>query len=266
MGQSKFRETLLTQGNVRINCDLTHLLQRQLYFWGSYEKEYCQLWIKFSRTANTIFDVGANVGLYSLLSAAAKPGVAVHAFEPTPEILDRFKENIRLNGFKNIHVNQTAVGRSSGTAVLRECYGSDGANEGMNFIVGVQQDSEPKDRVVPIVSLDDYCRKAGVDQIDLLKMDIEGGECEALTGAQDLLRSGSIRCLFVEFAEWASMRSNHTLAELAGLLSKSGYSMYSLHKSKLQLIEQENPPDNANILAFSPNHEVITGRPREIRI
>ena len=166
------RETTLRQADVRVRCDISKLVQRHLYFYGAYEEESCGRWLRIAKQARTIFDVGANVGLYSLLAAAANPSAVIHAFEPTTEVFDRFVENLRLNDFSNIVANRVAVGQTSGKSFLHLCTGSDGSNEGMNYVSDATVSSS--DTAVEVVSLDDYCHAQGIDSIDLLKLDIEG--------------------------------------------------------------------------------------------
>lgn len=74
------RLAVLHQADIRMVCDLTKMLQRRLYFWGGYEEESCVHWIKLSREAKIIFDIGANVGLYSLFAASANLLSKVYAF------------------------------------------------------------------------------------------------------------------------------------------------------------------------------------------
>ena len=236
--------TTLSQADVKMSCDLTQLLQRHLYFWGSYEEQYCDYWIKFARQSQVIFDVGANAGLYSLLAAAANPQASIHAFEPTKEIVEQLLDNIRLNGIRNVNVNAVGVSRRNGSAILRECRGTDGTNEGMNFVVNSETGTEEGDVAIPLVSLDDYCREKHISRIDILKMDIEGGEYEALLGAENLLSSQSIGCLFIEFIEWAAKRSNHSTADLKDILLKAGYRIYRLGAKCLTPVESEVIPDN----------------------
>src|SRR5262245_47047510 len=178
------RETRLRQANVRVRCDISRLVQRQLYFFGAYEEENCDWWVRMAKQARTVFDVGANVGLYSLLAGAVNPQAAIHAFEPTTEVFDALIENLRLNKFSNVLTNRTAVGRTTGKSFLHLCAGSDGSNEGMNYVSS--ESISRSDTAVEVVSVDDYCRTRGIDSIDLLKLDIEGGEFEALLGAKSI--------------------------------------------------------------------------------
>lgn len=248
----KYRCTTTLQGsNVKMSCDLRYFIQRNLFFWGAYENEYCRYWRGLACKANVIFDLGANVGLYSLLAAEANPNASIHAFEPTSELAEILRGNVALNGFENIEIVQVAVGKSSGSAILRECRGSDGANEGMNYIAVEPETPEISDRLVSVVSLPDYLRDQQIGQIDLLKMDIEGGEYEALLGAQAILESKSVRCLFIEFAEWAAKRSGHSTQEVARLLLDTGYRLYRVNHGAATEVQSERIPDGENIVAFA---------------
>lgn len=229
------RRTRLKVARLQMVCDLRHFIQRRLYFLGDYEPEQVTLWQKLAQQAEVIFDVGANVGLYSLTAAAANPQAAIHAFEPTPEVVARLQENISLNGFANIIVNGVAVGQQAGEIVLHYSGGREGDNEGMNYVSA--QTTRSSDRVVPIVSLDAYCQQGGINRIDLLKMDIEGHEYHALCGAERLLSHGAIRCILLELNSWAVERSGQTLADVVDLLSGHDYRFYALRQKRLVEIE-----------------------------
>lgn len=249
-------QTMLRQAEVRVNCDLTKLIQRHLFFWGSYEDECCELWIRLARRSRVIFDVGANIGLYSLLAAKVNPQSAIHAFEPTPAIVALLNENIRLNDMHNINVNAVGVGSRSEQAFLRECRGSDDSNEGMNFVVAGDVAPENGDFSIQIVSLQDYCRQHGIENVDILKMDIEGGEYEALTGAGSLLKSQSVGCLFIELIEWSARRSGHSTSELRNILQEAGYGVYRLSSGELKEVQREDILDGENIVACAPGFNV----------
>jgi FkbM family methyltransferase len=244
------RETRLRQANVRVRCDISRLVQRQLYFFGAYEEENCDWWVRMAKQARTVFDVGANVGLYSLLAAAVNPQAAIHAFEPTGEVFDRFVVNFGLNNFSNIVPNRVAVGRTSGKCYLHLCAGSDGSNEGMNYVSS--ENASRSDTAVEVVSVDDYCRTRGIDSIDLLKLDIEGGEFEALLGAERLLTKKAIGCIFVELTEWAAKRNGHSTRDIKGLLADAGYRLYLLQEgSRLRTVDSESTHNGDNAIAFA---------------
>src|SRR5215469_16730090 len=131
-GESTSRLTVLKYGGFKMFCDPSEMLQRQFYYFGTYlvEEEIIECWQSVARGAMTIFDVGANAGIYSLAALAVEPRADVYAFEPTPEIADRLRSTTKLNGLDRLHVYEVAVSMRSGTANLNRCRGELGSNEG----------------------------------------------------------------------------------------------------------------------------------------
>jgi FkbM family methyltransferase len=241
------RQTVLRQADVQVVCDLSRFIQRHLYFWGGYEEENCAHWIRLARESRIIFDVGANVGLYSLLAGSVNPQSKVYAFEPTLEVTAILQGNIELNGMQNISVEPVAVGDSERTGFLRLCTGSDGSNEGMNYLSRDKRGES--DLPVAVVSLDSYCLSHNIEQIDLIKMDIEGGEYEALLGARQLLRRQAIGCIFLEMAEWAAKRSGHSTYAIKRLLADAGYRLFSVGSHGLVPVAMETTARSENVIA-----------------
>jgi FkbM family methyltransferase len=241
------REVRLKQAEVTMICDIRHYIQRTIYLFGAYEPEDCAFWIERARWSHTIFDVGANVGLYSLLAAAVNPAANVHAFEPTPELVHAFSRNLRQNAFQNVIVNDRAVGRQSGTAYLHPCRGSDGTNEGMNFVSRARSGDALS---VGTVSLDDYCARGRIQRIDLLKLDVEGGELDALVGSRDLLARGAIECIMLELVDWAAERSGTTFGSSVELLRSFGYDIYANDRSLLLPVSDEAAVNGRNVVAL----------------
>ena len=144
-------------------------------FWlGTYEREKIAQFAAQLRSHMVVYDIGANVGAYAVL--AARCCAAVHAFEPDLDNLLRLRRNIALNHFKNCTVIPAAAGAKDGTA---------------NFAVGkdacVGRLDPTGALAVRCVSLDSYAVEH--ESPDLIKMDIEGGEVEALQGARQIFGS-----------------------------------------------------------------------------
>jgi FkbM family methyltransferase len=70
-------------------------------------------WIESFEDGKTFFDVGANIGLYSLYAASLHPNLQIYAFEPMPSNFIRLLQNKELNGFTNLHCFNVAVGDDS---------------------------------------------------------------------------------------------------------------------------------------------------------
>ena len=211
----------LKYGAVKMPCDLSEMLQRQFYFFGTYfvEEDILDCWREAAKGAKMIFDVGANDGIYSVAALAIEPDTIIHAFEPRPEIAARLRETAKLNGLKQLHVHEVAVSSVSGHATLRRCRGRTGTNEGMNFI---DADLGAAGERVSTVCLDQFCKRFAIRHIDLLNLDIEGYEHLALKGAEHLIRGGHVGTIFMEL-NWGTGAACGA-SESISLLQEAGYS------------------------------------------
>jgi FkbM family methyltransferase len=221
------RVATLKHGRFKMSCDLSEMLQRQFYFFGTYflEEDILASWQAMAHGAKVVLDVGANAGMYSLAVLAIEPDAIVHAFEPTPEIAARLRSTANKNGLDHLHVHQAAVSRRNGTAILKRFRGDLGTNEGMNFISEDPADADGES--VPTVCLDQFCRDYSIDHVDMLKLDIQGHEHSALKGAEHLIRAGRVGTIFMEL-NWArsagtpcaATESVHLLEQAEYLFSK----------------------------------------------
>jgi len=201
----------LKYGGFSIPCDLNEMLQRQLYFFGTYfvEENIIRCWQHAAREARVIFDMGANAGIYSLAALATQPDLVVHAFEPTPEIAARLRQTAASNVLQNLKVHEVAVYHEMGYVMLNRCRGEFGSNEGMNFITAASDSS--------------YGERVEIDRIDLLKLDIRGHEHSAIMGAKGLLQGGRVGTVFTEL-NWAKHPAECCPAtESIRLLQAAGY-------------------------------------------
>jgi FkbM family methyltransferase len=221
--QDTLRLADLAHGGLKMRCDLSEMLQRQFYFFGTYflEEDILRCWEAAAKGAKVILDVGANAGIYSLAALAIQPDATIHAFEPTPEIAARLRATAKLNGLDHLHVHEAAVLNKNGQATLKRFRGALGTNEGMNFVSRTLGDSETER--VRTVCVDQFCQDHSIDHIDLLKLDIQGHEHSALQGAERLLNSGHIGIIFLEL-NWAKNAGTTCAAtESIRLLEQGGY-------------------------------------------
>jgi len=221
--QSSHRLATLNYGGFKMSCDLSEMLQRQFYFFGTYflEEDILRCWEAAAKGAKVILDVGANAGIYSLAALAIQPDAMVHAFEPTPEIAARLRATAKLNGLDHLHVHEAAVLNKNGQATLKRFRGELGTNEGMNFITRDLGDSGTE--CVQTVCVDQFCRDHSISHIDLMKLDIQGHESSALEGAEHLIKAGRVGMIFLEL-NWAkSAGATCPATESIRLLERGGY-------------------------------------------
>ena len=213
----------LKYGGLKMPCDLSEMLHRQIYFFGTYllAEDVLDCWEHEARRARVIFDVGANAGIFSLAALAVQRDAVIHAFEPTPEIATGLRETAAMNGLNQLYVHEMAVSSNDGHAALRRYRGELGTNGGMNFTTTPASDS--RDELVPMICLDRFCVDHAIERIDLLKLDIQGNEHQALAGAVRLLGAGAIATIFTEL-NWAEKTARTCPAtESIRLLEQAGY-------------------------------------------
>ena len=144
-----------------------------IYFHNAENRQLASV-ARQTSSEDVAFDLGANVGLYTLLFA--KRGAQVVAFEPAPRNVGYLQRTITLNRCERVDIVPFAVGRASGLMRF-----STGLNAAVGHVNG------QGDALVYQISLDDYCAFTG-RYPTLIKMDVEGSELDVLRGADAVLR------------------------------------------------------------------------------
>jgi FkbM family methyltransferase len=152
---------------------------RHLYFFaGEYEPEVSALVSALVRPGDTVFDVGANAGYFSLL--ARDLGARAFAFEPNPVALRLLRRSVAADG-RGVTVIASACSDRDGTATL---YPHSIDNTGMSSV------TKPGARKIRVatVALDGFAESRGLAPA-LLKIDVEGHELAVIAGAEGILRN-----------------------------------------------------------------------------
>jgi FkbM family methyltransferase len=162
------------------------------YFFGVLEFEDELFAIDFLRKEELFLDIGANLGMFSVM-VAATTGARVIAVEPSPSSSRVFKQHIALNELTDrITLIEACAGDGNGGAFINDTVDS------TNFVVFEGADLQPGMAKIPMIRIDDV--------IDgtipcLMKMDVEGFEMQALQGATKLLDNQGLQAITVEIAD-----------------------------------------------------------------
>jgi len=144
---------------------------------GTYERFAQRIFVEHVRPGSVVYDVGANAGFFTLLSSKlAGPSGAVYAFEPMERNLRYIREHLRLNRTENVHVVSMAVSDRIGP--VRFAAAHNPAMGGLAAGGEIEVQSTTLDELASTIALPSF-----------IKMDIEGAEHAALSGAVELLRS-----------------------------------------------------------------------------
>jgi FkbM family methyltransferase len=152
-------------------------------------------------SGSTYLDVGANIGVTAVVAASLRPDIQIIAFEPVPSNADLLERNLARNGATNCRVMRTAIGDVAGTVRITD--------HGPWSTIG---DDAPV--AVPVTPLDTYCRD---ERVSLIKIDVEGYEPRAITGAAETIA----RCrptILLEFNAVTLIRADVNIREFAAFL------------------------------------------------
>lgn len=143
-----------------------------------------------------LFDIGANRREYTKALLQNFPDAQIHSFEPARETYKTLKKNVRA---ENVKLNNFGISNEISESILYY----DKENSGWASLYNRQLDyfgvDFSKSETVRLDTLDHYCRENNVRHIDLLKLDIEGNELNALKGATELLAEKRIKVIQIEF-------------------------------------------------------------------
>lgn len=133
-----------------------------------YEPGSLSTWAQLAAKSETIADVGAHVGYFSLIAALASPAAKVHAFEPVNEIHARLAVNVRANNIQNVKRYQSGVSSKPGWTDISVRFAGNLLSTGSS--VERSKDGAKQQRI-QLVSLDEAFADT---KLDLVKIDVEG--------------------------------------------------------------------------------------------
>jgi len=188
-------------------CGVSALINSQ----GLYDYNNMRLLQWLFRDGGTFFDIGANIGSYTLV-ASEQGNAQVVAFEPHPTTVTLLSENVRLNGRKNVTVCPLALGQRDGSLWLTDCAGSS-----INHSV-TQGDGRTVE--VPCRRGDTFCGERGLTP-QYVKVDVEGFEFDVLTGF-----GAQLHCVELLLIEWIGLSEQRSVGSQAihALLAEYGLS------------------------------------------
>ncbi|MDZ4801633.1 MAG: FkbM family methyltransferase [Bryobacteraceae bacterium] len=149
---------------------------------GEYEPHVTAVFRGLLRPGMHVLDIGANIGFFTMLAASVVgPEGKVTAFEPGQNNVALIHASATLNGFTPI-IELWPLGVSSGPRIM--VLTQQGSN---GFVQELDGYTETLDQtsVVKCVPLDGFCH---FDRLDIVKIDIEGGEARAIAGAREIMR------------------------------------------------------------------------------
>ncbi|MFH1656592.1 MAG: FkbM family methyltransferase [Candidatus Nealsonbacteria bacterium] len=168
-----------------------------------HEKTTTNLFKKIVKKGNVVVDLGANIGYFTLLAAKlVGPSGKVYAFEPEPKNFNYLKDNIKINNYNHVFLNQKAVSDKQGITKLFIC-SYDTGHHTINQNKGIEvyssgREIQEKSIEIETIILDDFLRDK-TNKVDILKIDVEGAELLAVKGMKGILEKNRNIKILLEF-------------------------------------------------------------------
>lgn len=216
---------------VKLKFRTNTVIGRYLYYRRMYEEGVILRLSKLIKTGMTFIDIGANIGLYSVIVAylVGKEGKVI-AVEPQSDLCDLFQENMRINNLTNVILKPIALGAHSGKG---EIFQVSATNVGAATLkIKNTEDYFGTPVKVSVQSLDQVLKELNISAVHGLKIDTEGAELEILKGFRHWLANKPPSFLFVECIDSNLNRFGHNAEELISFLKKYEYSIYCLYRGR----------------------------------
>ena len=219
-----------------ILAPLDDFVGRAAYFVGDLDRKLSALVKTLVRPGDCVLDIGANIGVMSLLLAkCVGPTGSVHAFEPNPLIRRLLAQSVARNSLRNIEIHDFALGNEEGqTLTLAVPAGNSGAATLKKGRSHQSWQTVP----VQIRTLSNFARDSGLGPVRLVKIDVEGFESEVLAGGASWLTSCPPDFIVYETNEAAQDRL------VCNMLTEFDYALFTIPKRLISLSVEPADPDS----------------------
>ena len=243
---------------------LSKLCRFYLFYYGIPEGDFekngeANLVRTYARTAHepVVFDVGSNHGEWALTAAKHMPDARIHTFEIAPQTYELGEK--ALGSHSNIVTNPFGLGSEDGAVRLYFRPHNDTLSTTIPNIEIHEGMEEPEIVDARVESGDNYCQRAGIDHIGLLKIDVEGAEGHVLDGFAAMLARQAIGVIQFEYG-MANIYSEILLHSLYERLVPHGYQIGRLSRHGVDFAEYKWTMENftgPNYVAVHSSNSVL---------
>lgn len=164
-------------------------IENELFWLGTkgWEGLTLQAWKNLSEKAQVIFDVGANTGLFALISAKVNPSAEIHAFEPLSLGMKRLKKNVSLNQL-SINTWQIALADEDGQGMIFVADTISGTFDQATLNKERSNQVSSTAEIISTKRISSFIEENNLKRIDLMKIDVETYEPNVLRGMGSYLK------------------------------------------------------------------------------
>ena len=249
---TKTKQGIKLWWNIR---DLRAVSSEMLNF-SNYEEEETKILFRCISPDDVIFDIGANIGWYSLLIASIYPKAQVFAFEPMPQTYNQLCKNIKLNDLKNIETHKIGFFESEKEISFY-------FNPNLTVATSIKNilDDENIHTVKGhVVKLDSFTQQNEIKKLDFIKLDVEGAELFVIRGGLETLAQYT-PIIFMEMLRKWSAKFGYHPNDLITLIQPLGYQCFKIQDSRIieiHSIEEDTDETNFFFLHCEKHQSLIT--------
>jgi FkbM family methyltransferase len=228
------RETKLQPGGVSFYVDIfdKRVCPIETFNFGQYELEDSEMLYNLVGNSKVLFDIGANIGWYSIHLSKMMPSVRIYSFEPIPETFKQAKLNIKLNDLKNIELCNIALAAKKEKLHFYYSPTVTGASSSQNITENVNMIKIECEAD----TLDNFVMDNNIEKIDFIKCDVEGAEYFVFQGALETLKKYK-PIVFTEMLRKWAFKFNYHPNDIINLFKSVGYKCYYSCNGKLKVID-----------------------------
>jgi FkbM family methyltransferase len=250
------RKTDYHPGGLRFGIDIMDKrnVPLETFNFNFYEKDDSQMIFKIVRPDSHIIDIGANIGWYTIHTAAMLKSGNIHCFEPIPETHKKLVNNIKLNNLTNIVVNNIALSEKKQTLTFYFDPYQSGSSSSKDIT-----ESPTVERIqLESMTFDEYVEKNKLAKIDFVKCDVEGAELFVFQGAMNTLKKYTPVVFTELLRKWAAKFGYHP-NDIMDLFHSIGYGAYYTREGYLHPIDKidENTVNTNFFFLHKQNHKNI---------
>jgi FkbM family methyltransferase len=203
---------------------------------GRYEEELVATFESTLKDGSVFIDVGANEGYFSIVASrlVGKEGRVI-TVEPQSRLHPVLQRNKSLNASDNIELNQVAISNEEGSA---DIFLAPDTITGSTSLFKTRKYPVPKE-TVKMTTLGQLLDSNAIEFVELMKMDIEGFEYEAILGSREVFRSKRIRNLALELHTWLLKERALDPDQITSFLRSTGYTVTNYDKFVLASASQD---------------------------
>jgi FkbM family methyltransferase len=216
-----------------LNVRSDSVLAKPLFAGHGFEEGEARILQRLVRPGMKVVDVGANIGLYSImLGQRVGPKGHVWGFEPFPASAAYLRGNVARNNLSNVSVVEKAVADQVGVSPFfvfpegGDVYNSLGAEKRAGEHLRAVRQME-----VPVTTLDAFADEAGIEEVDFIKVDVEGAEERVMAGGRRLIQRSRNLAILSEMYEPSAVQCGCSTLRLAETMAGWGFALHGIGRN-----------------------------------